>query len=68
MFIFPRSPESFLLFYAVRRFFSPYMMVEAICVGVGNCSALIFLRQSGIEPVTMNWGLGLFTTRLDRYG
>lgn len=44
------------------------MMVEAICVGVGNCSALIFLRQSGIEPVTMNWGLGLFTTRLDRYG
>lgn len=26
------------------------------------------LHRVRIEPVTMNWGLGLFTTRLDRYG
>lgn len=63
-----RGPESFLQLRIIMTTFSPMRLMEAICVGVGNCSALIFLRQSGIEPVTMNWGLGLFTTRLDRYG
>lgn len=60
---FPRGRESSQPFCIIMTIFSPMRLMEAICVGVGNCSALIFLRQSGIEPVTMNWGLGLFTAR-----